>query len=173
MVGDVLLSVDPGVRGCGAALFHLGNGQLIACDHVLSGSDGNRAEAWLPMAQAVMLWASRVHSGRIAQLVIEQPFIYPKASTLGKKAGTDPNDLIHLAIVVGAILGRAAYLSAPAVKMYLPAEWKGQVPKDICHDRARARLSPIESARLPKLAKSRLHNALDALALGLVYLGRM
>lgn len=170
-VGDMVLAIDPGLRGCGAAVFRLSDGSLIGCEHVLSGSDGDRAAAWIPMAQAVAMWVSKF-GGRTARLVIEQPFVYPRGPS-GKKAGTDPNDLIQLAAVVGALVGRFAYLSAPAVKIYLPAEWKGQLPKSVCHDRARKRLSEQESLCLPKLSASRLHNALDAMALGLVDLGRM
>lgn len=170
----LLLAVDPGVRGCGCALFL--NGRLIACDHVLSGSKAERGGAWVSMALAVKKWAHRIAIGHmlppaIDRLVVEMPVVYPHGPS-GKKAGTDPNDLIALAAVVGALC-LAFDETVEPINVYAPREWKGQIPKIIHHQRALARLDAEELAHVPKLAKSRLHNALDGMALGLTDLGRL
>lgn len=125
------------------------------------------------MAQAVRAWVYRhtkLTDLAIAKFVVEVPVVYLHGPG-GKKDGADPNDLIDLAAVVGALC--VTFSEAFVLKAVQPREWKGQVPKEIHHARALSRLDADERARVPKLAKSRLHNALDALALGLTDLGRM
>lgn len=92
-------------------------------------------------------------------LVIERPQVYDARHSKG-----DPNDLITLAITVGRLIER---MDATTVLTPLPREWKKQLPKDICHKRALAVLSPDERRLLVSD-----HNALDAVALGLWYLKR-
>jgi len=98
------------------------------------------------------------------ELVIEIPQVYVRARSKG-----DPNDLIMLAGLVGAFV----YCFGNASKLYRPAEWKGQVTKEITEQRARKRLSPDELSRieLPS-AKGLHHNVWDAVGLGLHHLGR-
>jgi len=119
------------------------------------------------MAQAVHSWVP----GSVSRLAIELPQVYSRHHQTAAKAGTDPNDLIQLAAVVGALCN--AFESVDTQIVYLPAEWKGQVPKDIMHRRAAERLNAEEAACLPSLAKSKIHNVLDAVSIGLVVLGRM
>lgn len=96
--------------------------------------------------------------------VLEIPQVYVRNRSKG-----DPNDLIMLAGLVGAF----AYRFAEGHVLYKPAEWKGQVKKEITEMRARKRLSPEELARvqLPS-AKSLAHNVWDGVALGLFHFGR-
>jgi hypothetical protein len=101
----------------------------------------------------------------VQHFVVELPQVY----TVTKSKG-DPNDLVQLAAVVGGLC--VAFKDANQV-VYLPAEWKGQAPKEIIHARAAARLSPEEQGRISCRRKSLLHNVLDATALGLKFLGRM
>jgi hypothetical protein len=56
---------------------------------------------------------------------------------------------------------------------YTPSAWKGQVPKSVHHARILAALSYEEQSRIPKLPTSKLHNVLDAVALGLFHVGRV
>lgn len=124
------------------------------------------------MGQRVCEW-SRLNAmtGEVDRLAIELPQVYERGHQTERKRGTDPNDLIQLAAVVGTLCH--VFESAAAQIVYLPAEWKGQVPKEIMHERARKRLSAEEMTRLPILAKSTLHNVLDAVSIGLVVLERM
>lgn len=119
------------------------------------------------MARAVHAWAP----SSLERVVVELPQIYPRGHHLSPKAGTDPNDLLHLAAVVGAL--GAIFSSVSDVVFVLPFEWKGQVPKKIHHERALSKLSPNELLLVPKLPASKLHNVLDGIALGLHDVGRL
>lgn len=157
----IRLAVDPGLRQCGCALF--ADAKLIAADLVASGSKHNRASAWLPMAEAARTWVAIV-GVHVDRLVVELPQVYHA------KIETDQNDLIHLAAVVGALCSE---FKDADIEVVLPAEWKGQVPKAIMHARMMKRLDTDERAALPTLPKSKLHNVLDAVSIGLVDLKRM
>jgi hypothetical protein len=116
------------------------------------------------MAEAVRAWTSVV-GVQVDKLAIELPQVYHS------KIETDQNDLIHLSAVVGSIC--STFSDADSIKVYLPAEWKGQAPKDIIHARARKRLDAEEQTKIPTMAKSRKHNMLDGISIGLVFLGRL
>jgi len=121
-------------------------------------------DQWLATKTAVMPWDWLFREG---QLVIEIPQVY----RVGKSKG-DPNDLIKVAVQAGQWIERAKLYGA-SVYRHLPQEWKGQVPKNVHHERILAALSPAESARIPKLPKADAHNMLDAIGLGLFHLGRI
>jgi hypothetical protein len=91
-------------------------------------------------------------------IIVEKPQIYRATKSQG-----NPNDLIDVAITVGKILSLF-----PAARVVLPREWKGSVPKKVHH--ARNPLTAEEKKLLPKLAKSELHNVVDAVLLGKWYL---
>lgn len=159
----VLLAVDPGTRGCGVALF---DGQrLILADYVYNPSKFRgdaRMSDCLAMAHAALDW---VLPTRLDEIVIEHMVIYH--SGRGKR-GADPNDLLRLAEIGGAI----CVLSGAAAKSYSAKEWKGSLPKEICHRRVLDRLSIDERSRLQG-PMSLLHNVLDAVGIGLHHLGRL
>ena len=73
-------------------------------------------------------------------------------------------DLDALLEVVKELGSSVAYL-----KRFLPAQWKGQVPKAAHHIRIRAAITVPEQVHLPKTSG---HDALDAAGLGLFALGR-
>lgn len=151
----MILSVDPGLRGCGVALW--GDGALVGAGYVRGPTAGRGPAAWVEMARCVAEWVGR--DG--ARLVVEYPQVYVRARSKG-----DPNDLIQLAGVVGAISARF-----PAWPVgYLPAQWKGQLSKEICWARAERDLEVHELNRVKWPAKSLRHNVEDALALGLYHL---
>lgn len=171
-----ILAIDPGMRGCGCALFHPTYKTLIRAAYVRGSKDAERAQSWLDMASAVNQWVTVAQAEFMKRqrlppdlhLAIELPRVYQGAKQKG-----DPNDLIDLAAVVGAIVMLLDDRGGSA-KVYYPYEWKGQVPKQIHHDRARGRLNVTETAtvELPS-AKSLQHNVWDAVALGLTHLNRM
>lgn len=184
---DYVLAVDPGLRGCGVA-FGI-RGELVKASYVVGNSDkrAHRASLWVPMALAVTAWNSgfslfalnRYRSTHkdvwflsAGELVIECPQVYKASHQVGHKVHVDPMDIVDLAACVGAIVTQLAY---PATKVYLPKEWKGQVPKEICHARAIKALSQAElqivNEGLP--IESLAHNTLDAVALFLKHVGRV
>lgn len=161
-----LLTIDPGLRGCGVAIFDEETKELLRAAYVKGSAEGEMAEAWAEMAAAVDDWTNEA-----VKIVIEFPKVRQRSSQRAAKRGTDPNDLLQLAAVVGAITSCVKSEGIPIV--HLPEEWKGQVPKKIHNDRAEARLSDVERARLPKLAQNIRHNMIDAIAIGLHEVGRL
>ena len=153
------LSIDPGLRGCGVSLFN--KKQLIKAVYVKSTEQVKRGpEAWLAMAQAIL---DSLPGVKVTHLVVEVPQVYNQAYWKG-----DPADLIELAGVDGAI---TVAVGATNNYGFLPREWKGQVPKDIHNKRVEAKLSVEELATIESTATVR-HNVVDAVGLGLWFLGR-
>jgi hypothetical protein len=142
----IILAIDPGVGSSGWALFV--KGQLVSC-----GFDDN------DKVMRHMVTDAR------AALVIERP------QADGRLKGVDPQDVLNLSLVVGVFLGVARSMNL-GVGLYMPREWKGQLPKEVTTERAKATLAPYELSRVPKMAKKKLHNTWDAIALGLFALKR-
>ena len=94
---------------------------------------------------------------------IESPVIYPRSKAR-------PADITTLARGAGRWAGRYDVLAVEA-HFVEPAQWKGQVPKDIAHARMWDRLQPLEKNIVERackgLAPSTRHNVLDAVGIGL------
>lgn len=103
-------------------------------------------------------------------VIIELPQVYRAAQSKG-----DPNDLIKVAVQVGEHKRHYEQRGAQ-VRLVLPADWKGQVPKDIHHARIWSKLDAKEQEIVNEagkgIAPSKRHNMLDAVALGLFGLNR-
>lgn len=150
----MLVSIDPGVKHCGVALW----------------DDDQLASAWL--AKGPNWYQTAINVGRgINQhvpnidrhdIVIEKPQIYHQSRLKG-----DPNDLIDLAVFVGAVCMAVA---TGDVRMYLPREWKGSTPKDVKIERIKKSLSVEEHSRIDLPAPSLQHNVFDAVGIGLHHL---
>lgn len=160
----MLLAVDPGLRGCGVALFDTA-GRLVRCAYLRGSKDAKDAEAWAEMAQEVYDWGAAD-----ALRVVSE---FPKVYAAGKSKG-DPEDLLQLAGVVGALtaLFRGEVTEFQVLRPY---EWKRQVPKDIMAGRIADRLSMEETsvARHGMPSKSFAHNVWDAIGIGLHAVGRL
>jgi hypothetical protein len=120
-----ILGIDPGLRACGVAEHH----------------DGVwRTETIRPQARDLVervreiLDHFRVQIGLPDLVVIELPQVYQ-----GHLQKGDPNDLIKLAVLVGAI---TALFICP-VLLPTPTQWKNAVPKEIHHRRIRAKLPEL------------------------------
>jgi hypothetical protein len=108
----------------------------------------------------------------VETLVVEIPEVYPGTHE------EDPNDLIKVAVCAGRwieVMKESAARSGVSLTVAdpHPRQWKGQVPKRIHNARVLEKLKPAELALVPKLAKTRLHNVIDAIGLGLWKLGRI
>lgn len=103
-----------------------------------------------------------VHVGD-AHLVIERAVVY-KTGTVRART----SDIEDLLIATGRIIER--YGSHTLVR---PAEWKGQVPKKIHHARILEKLTLAEKELLKSLTKGALKHIMDAIGIGLRFLGRM
>ena len=157
-----MLAIDPGLRGCGVSFWT--DGVLMYAEYLRNPAiSGQGVSAWYQMARIV-----RHRTGGQENLcfVAEVPQVYQGSNQKG-----DPNDLIELAGVVGAV---AWAVEADECVTYRPREWKGQTPKEIMLPRIRAKLSQEELDRvnLPSAA-SLQHNVWDAVGIGLKAAGRL
>jgi hypothetical protein len=101
-------------------------------------------------------------------LVIEIPRVYP-----GARQEVPPNDLVRLALRAGEVKGLYRSISVETHELF-PRDWKGGLDKDTSHYRVLAVLTEqeralVEAAKLPKTKK---HNMLDAIGVGLHHLKR-
>jgi hypothetical protein len=145
MTAIYFLGVDPGADQ-GWALFDL-DGRLIACG------------------------LGDVPRGDVFGAVIERPVIYPRG-----KQKARPRDVITLAIRAGETGGklRAAGVEVEYVE---PRTWKrGALRKSVSDSRIRAKLSAEEKkvllAGCKGLCKTKAHNVVDAVGIGLFGVGR-
>lgn len=109
-------------------------------------------------------------------IVYEKPQIH---------AGTrNPDSIITLAITAGGLVERRKLQSAPqcpvrepTVSWVYPISWKGNQPKSATAKRVWRALNPYEAAflkaRLQDIAKGLHNNVIDAVGIGLDYLGRL
>lgn len=162
-----ILAIDPGLQACGWAIFE--NSKLAACGLARPVKSMQPIEMMKEIIDQVTLaWEQNVgHSAHPDILVAERPQIYQ----VGKG---DPNDLIPLAILDGAVWQAT---EARGVMYPLPREWKGQVPKDVMNKRTLDKLSEKEYSvvkeNLSRMPKSLHHNAIDAIGLGQWAIGRI
>ena len=173
-----LLAVDPGLESPGAALFV--RGVLVAAADInvpnlgAGASHGQRA---LAAADAVVTWAVK-QGARVSRVAHEWPQIYA-----GSKSRANPNNLIGMAAVDGAIDCAFAFIAASRgeqieVCTFLPAEWAGQLPKDTRSGRywksprgtrIKSRLTDAEWL----IASQLEHDGGDSVGIGLHALGRL
>lgn len=159
----MILAIDPGLRGCGVAAF---GSELVFCAYPRNPEARARGPgAWWSMAQAVYQAVVDANVPLPRTLVVEVPQVYA-----GSKQKGDPNDLIQLAGVLGALTG----LFRCATVGYAPREWKGQVPKDVHNRRILGKLSASERTILEScgVSQSLQHNVIDAVGLGKFHLSR-
>jgi hypothetical protein len=166
----VIVAIDPGIRGCGIAVFR-DDATLLRADHIKSRqTSGNDAAACVAMALSVRFWLSSnaVLADGGHTLVLEWPRIIPASRQRAEKRHVDPNDLLALVGVDCAIA--MSYRDLMTLMTVYPDEWKGQTPKKVMNARVWERLSPDEKASVNSPSN---HNTLDAVGLGLHQLGRM
>jgi hypothetical protein len=157
----VILSVDPGVKHVGLALW----------------DDGELQRAWLAKTELPAICqdiSDHTSPLFLEEVVVERMQIYP-----GMRLRGDPNDLVSVTIVGAELVGmlraglRFPWPGMIATYVY-PRSWKGNLKKNAHHPRIMAALSQeeISMIELPR-AKALAHNIIDAVGLGLHKLGRM
>jgi hypothetical protein len=150
----VLISLDPGVKVAGVAIFE---------DNELTRAFLARGSGWHETAEAAWQALTDSYPASVllnADAAVEIPQIYESRET-------DPNDLITVALMAGAFASPVC----GEITTYLPFSWKGQVPKPIMTKRTKNKLSFEEHARveLPS-ARGLQHNVWDAIGIGLHHL---
>lgn len=163
-----ILSVDPGVKATGIAIFE--HKKLVHCDVVRPFVVLNQLKNLADIVENVAKQWEHHMGGLIHPevLIVERPQIYQQAMLKG-----DPNDLIPLAVLAGMLWER---FKPQNVILPLPKEWKGQVPKNIHIKKTIANLSKQEKdlmvdalLRVPEYLR---HNGYDAIGLGRWYITR-
>ena len=155
------VAVDPGIRGSGVALFR-GN-VLVWAGYVANPQAGNDAFAASRMALAI---TDEVHRHNVGVHVVcfEMPVVRDARHSKG-----DPNDLLPLAAINGALCG--LWCSVRLVQ-YKPEEWKGQLSKEAMNARTLSRLGASELECIQGYG-ALTHNVHDAVGIGLHFLGRL
>jgi hypothetical protein len=156
----MLISLDPGVRMAGVAVFE---DDELSSAWLATGSSCETT-AFSAFCEIEQRYPREVWES--AHLAIEIPRVYTQNKLIG-----DPNDLVAVAFMAGLFAGFMGH--SVLVCTYYPHQWKGQVPKSIMTMRIEDSLSDDEHKRveLPK-AKSYRHNVWDAVGIGLYHLRR-
>lgn len=164
-MSELLATLDPGLRACGIAVFR--DSTLVAAGLPRNPQQrGRGGQTWFAMSLSVRLWLHERGFVTLRRVIAECPQVY----TAGKAKG-DPNDLIELAGVVGAVLGQA---DCDDIATVSPREWKGTLDADVMTERIRERLTATEAERIdPDVPEHLQHNTLDAIGIGLHVLGRL
>lgn len=172
-----LVAVDPGLPGCGVAIFR--DGLLYWAGWVAVAGAGRGPQRWIPLCdRLVSEVAARLGSGEI-EMVCEFPRLRAAGRQVGTTHSVDPADLMELAGFVGCLCGSVhGRLTHNQPAVVLPEQWKGGTPKEICHSRVRQRLIYAgEQGNLTlterEVRRGALHNVLDAVGIGLWRLGRL
>lgn len=151
-----LVSCDPGVNHVGLAVW--------------APLHGDRT--W-GLARAVLVEVSEPRDAADAAIdLVGGPFDaaveVPQVYVAGRAKGSG-NDLVRLALFAGAVLGAGAKGS----RWYLPAQWKGQLPKEVSVARTRGALlrGELDHVELPSgrrgVRAALAHNVWDAVGIGL------
>lgn len=148
-----VLAIDPGTKDTGWAVLD-GQGRILDMGVIRVPAKlpiearlremcvlvSEKAQEWVPMVQTI---------------VVEWQAIRP-----GDKR---PNDILHLAVVLGAVLSTMA--TGLRIFTPTPVEWKGSVPGEIFTKRVTERWKGKFESFLADVPASFRHNALDALGL--------
>ncbi len=161
----ITLAIDPSLSCSGWALF--GDGTLLDCG-IVPTTTRETYHARIRALSAELYNRVSALRNRINDVVIEWPVVYEGAARKGR-----PEDLMWLAAVAGAAL--AVVTPEARLTLVTPSEWKGQVEKKIHNDRVLKRLAKNELDTLDNRVNITLlrHNAIDAIGIGLKFLGRM
>jgi hypothetical protein len=162
-----VLAVDPSLRSTGVALFH--DGKLVAAARLGGFDTGGLGKRCYRVAHSIRLWwhEHQPPVPCVPTLVFEWPQIYRASKSKG-----DPNDLVPLA---GIGMALAGMLDVDPVTP-TPAEWAGQLKKFTNGDVGRSPRAIRISSRLTQNELchwQNQHDVIDAIGLGLWYLGRL
>lgn len=167
----MILSIDPGVRGCGCALFSNEQKALQRAAYVVNPiKKGQDVAAAIVMAQAVFEWVFTFYKvpSFLDWFVVEVPRVYDHSH----QKGDQNTSIIPLTLVVGALAGR---INPGRVIQYFPRDWKGTVDADtVAIPLIQSRLTELEKTRIEMPSAASLeHNVWDGIGIGLKSLGRL
>lgn len=157
-----IFAIDPGIVRSGIAVFEDGRLARAASPKNSLGPREPVLERARCMAAQLIL-AAQVDVTRDDVVLVEWPQVYQRGASRTKG---DPNDLLPLAAVAGAV---AALVPVATIEVVSPARWKGQVPKSVMVERVKTRLSRAEIAFAADISA----DGWDAVGIGLWKVGRL
>lgn len=170
----MILAIDPGVHVVAWAALHGPRNcspeqvKLVACGLLRpkTATEASRLARDLDYEILRKLRNSNGFPLGSPVIVIEEPQSYTQRS---KQKGPQ-DDLIAVALIGGIVVGA---FDAAEIYTVKPREWKGQQPKHVTKHRVEKRLSSAEQKILYAVKPPYLlHNAIDAIAIGLSWAGR-
>ena len=177
-MGDAVLTLlcaaDIGRHGLGLSFFWIPTQELVHAEY--SGGLGGQVDPFFEPVEPAVHIVEQVTDklGSVERLVVEVPQVYDQ-----QRWGGDPKDLVDLAWIGGAFAREVAVkhmrtrACGGSVLRPRPAQWKGQVNKDVMIERIKGRLSETEMNRVELPNKSVQHNVWDAVGIGLWELKRI
>lgn len=176
-----IVSVDPGVRACGVAIWEPGADERLPPNarpfRLLKAAlvnnpftRGQDTEAASGMARAVGEFVADA-TGRPYTLDLELGIECPRVYDATFQKGDQNTSIIPLSLVVGAV-----GMCQPFRKIvqFFPRDWKGTVDADrVLIPLVKDRLTSNERERVQLPAESLAHNVWDGIGVGLKLLGRL
>lgn len=160
-VVSMLIAFDPALRTSGVAVFQ--DARLIHAYHVVNPCFDRGPASWAVTAECIWSGIATAYSAHLPCLIVtEEQVVYPQSKS-------DPNDILQVAGVAGALVGIGRAVGCE-VRSYAPATWKGQLPKNVCMQRTKAKLSDIERGCI---VRGTTLDAWDAIGIGLYHLHTM
>lgn len=158
------LTIDPGKKIVGWAVFERVPGQSFT-----RLSDCGLLRAETPREMLIQSDRAGIRDIEWAEVIVECPQAYSQRE---RQKGPQ-QDLIDIAIMGGLVAGFAVS-NMPVITFVHPHAWKGSVEKDAMSRRILKRLDPDEVTIVDRLRPASLvHNAVDAVGIGLWKLGRL
>jgi len=175
------LFLDPGVNDLGVAIFSRDTGRLYEARRFEGDGFHDEPERILTFAKEVADWCAPY--GPFYMVGCEWPQVY--------RAGFNPNRLLPLAAMNAAVIAFVwEHTTADcAFRMVRPAQWKGRDKKPVMARKILAAMRPGEEKAVAELdeliadleraearggdLKHPAHNTLDAVGIGLFFLGRL
>lgn len=161
-----LMAIDPSINYCGVAVFDIKSKKLD--DAILVEPDKiSRHGEWYEKAFSVYTKVVQIQKKcHVDSIVVERPDKWNVAGFAARESGS----IEKLAFMVGLLYSMHDKVSS--FKLFLPREWKGQLPKDV----VRMRLTSVYTKhKYSKDAWAKLdHNILDSIGIGhFVLFGRV
>jgi len=166
--GKNVVSLDPGKNTAAVSIFK--NGALFAVHLITLGFDDPS------ITGCTAADIANEHFRSEGVLSVEPVSEVMQIYTPGKSRAR-PSDILECNLCAGAFIGACRTLGMRgAPSRYLPAEWKGQVPKHILAARVLETLTLEEREKIGEGLtgkKTKDHNIFDSVGIGLFHLKRL
>lgn len=160
---STLLSIDPGTKNLGWALFEEERFVLGGCSRTSLRTRDDQVHVHVETIQAAL----RSYGAGLR--------VYGALESMkhhSRRARSNPNDLLDVQMVGGLVAGHLCV----RVRTLPATQWKGSIPKSVHHERITRKLDAAELVVLQESVRdvpSGNHKeVLDAVGIGLYHLGR-